>query len=106
MQQPYAMHRLDGKVAIVTGSSSGIGLAVARSLAKRGCLLVLHGSRAVENAQTIIQELEQITTVTYVQASLEHPSEAAAQIIRAAIEKFSRVDILGTDQEKLVNEKY
>ncbi|XP_070533020.1 uncharacterized oxidoreductase YxjF-like [Ptychodera flava] len=46
---------LEGKVALVTGSSNrdGIGFAIAESLAKRGCSLVLTGSRKPEKAEDV-----------------------------------------------------
>ena len=44
--------RLDGKLALVTGSSSGIGLALARGLAQAGAVVVLNGRNAGKLAQT------------------------------------------------------
>ena len=35
--------RLDGKVAVVTGSTSGAGVAIARTLARQGARVVVHG---------------------------------------------------------------
>ena len=43
---PLAAFRLDGKVAIVTGASSGIGTAVARAMAEAGADVVLTGRDA------------------------------------------------------------
>ncbi|XP_077983208.1 D-beta-hydroxybutyrate dehydrogenase-like [Glandiceps talaboti] len=49
-----------GKVALVTGSSDsgGIGIAIARSLARRGCSLILTGSRHPEHVNKLKMELE------------------------------------------------
>ncbi|XP_077983210.1 uncharacterized protein LOC144438051 [Glandiceps talaboti] len=49
-----------GKVALVTGSSEsgGIGIAIARSLARRGCSLILTGSRQPEHVNKLKTELE------------------------------------------------
>jgi NADP-dependent 3-hydroxy acid dehydrogenase YdfG len=51
------MGRLDDKVAIVTGSGSGIGKAIARSLAAAGAKIVLAG-RTVERLVVSAQEIE------------------------------------------------
>ena len=44
--------RLDGRLALVTGSSSGIGLALARGLGQAGAALVLNGRDAAKLAPT------------------------------------------------------
>ena len=44
--------RLDGRLALVTGSSSGIGLALARGLAQAGAAVVLNGRNAAKLSQT------------------------------------------------------
>ena len=46
---------LNGKVAVVTGSTSGIGLGIAEALAKEGVNLALNGSRATEQAEAFAQ---------------------------------------------------
>jgi 3-hydroxybutyrate dehydrogenase len=87
---------LQGKVAVVTGSTNGIGLAIARKFAQEGCQIVLHGSRSVEDAQTILADFSQYgVDVIYVQASLTEPETGAKTIISQALEQFSRIDILG-----------
>jgi NAD(P)-dependent dehydrogenase (short-subunit alcohol dehydrogenase family) len=49
--------QLAGKRALVTGSSSGIGAAIARELAAEGCAVVVHG-RDRERAETVARECE------------------------------------------------
>jgi NAD(P)-dependent dehydrogenase (short-subunit alcohol dehydrogenase family) len=50
---------LEGRCAIVTGSTSGIGEGIAEVLAKKGCSLVISGSRPAENAAPQLQRLQQ-----------------------------------------------
>ncbi|XP_070533021.1 3-oxoacyl-[acyl-carrier-protein] reductase FabG-like [Ptychodera flava] len=65
---------LDGKVALVTGSSDrdNIGFAIAESLAKRGCSLVLSGSRRSEMVESVKADLgkQYKTPVRYIAADL------------------------------------
>ncbi len=82
--------RIDGKVVIITGASSGIGRAVARRFARNGAVLVLAG-RSEDRLTRLVDELgtESIT----VSGDLTAPGEAG-RLVQAAIEAFSRVDIL------------
>jgi NAD(P)-dependent dehydrogenase (short-subunit alcohol dehydrogenase family) len=77
--------KLAGKVAVVTGASKGIGLAVTRALVEEGTFVVA-GARKVEG-------LERLERVTPVALDLSLP-EAPAQLVRNAIDKHGRVDVL------------
>ena len=76
---------LSDKVAVVTGASKGIGLAVARTLAEEG-------ARVVAGARTV-DSLQGIDGVTAVQADLGAP-EGPEKLVRAAVERHGRVDVL------------
>jgi 3-hydroxybutyrate dehydrogenase len=86
---------LTGLVAVVTGSTSGIGLGIARSMALAGADVVLNGlgeREAIERTRTDLQEAGG-SDVRYDDANLLEPSGARA-LIERAIAIFGRVDIL------------
>jgi len=89
------MVMLAGKTALVTGSSSGIGLAVARALARAGARVMLNGSRPAADAEALRAELaaEAGVEVGYTQANLAEPASARA-LVDATIAAFGSVDIL------------
>ncbi len=84
---------MKGKVAVVTGSSRGIGLAIARTLAKNGCRVVIN-SRSQERINSIASELQKHgLEITGIGADIQ-TKEGADQLIQGAIEKWGGVDIL------------
>ena len=87
------MFRLDGKVVIVTGASSGLGVAFAQGFAEAGADVVLGARRAEKMADT----------ATLVEAAgrraLTHKTDVAEpeqcqKLVDAAMEEFGRVDVL------------
>lgn len=75
---------------IVTGSSSGIGLSIARALVERGDNVVLHG-RDPAKLQRVRGELNADDRTTAVAGSLEEIKTAEA-LARAAVDRFGRID--------------
>jgi ketoreductase RED2 len=91
MQGDRSMDRLDGKVAIVTGSSSGIGEATVRRLADLGARVVVNSSSSVETGTAVADSLP--TESLYVQADISDQSEGHDLIART-VDRFGRLDIL------------
>ncbi len=82
---------LAGKVAIVTGSSSGIGAATARRLAGIGAHVVVNSASSVEAGTALADSLP--TESLYVQADISDQA-AGRRLIAATIERYGRLDIL------------
>ena len=95
MTDPTAEERqngleLAGKVVLVTGSSSGIGEAIARLAAGRGARVVVNSARSVEAGEKVAAELP---GALYVQADIASP-EDSERLIEAALEGQGRLDHL------------
>jgi ketoreductase RED2 len=82
--------RFDGRVVIVTGSSSGIGEATARAFDTEGAHVVVNSSSSVEAGEKVAASLAR---GLYVQADVSDP-DASAALVDAAVERFGRLDVL------------
>jgi ketoreductase RED2 len=81
---------LQDKVAVVTGSSSGIGAATVRALAAEGALVVVNSSRSEEEGRALADE---VPGATYVRADVSQEAQAVALIART-VEIHGRLDVL------------
>ena len=85
------VQKLSGKVALVTGASSGIGRAIANTLAAEGVKVVLVG-RSDERLQAVAQKLSSVETLV-LPADLSIPSDVE-RIAAESLKRFGRIDLL------------
>ena len=83
-------NRLNGKVVIITGASSGIGEACARALAEAGCKLTL-AARSVDKMEALAAELP--TECLVARADMTAPADISNMVERT-LDQFGAVDVM------------
>ncbi len=84
----------DGKIAVVTGSTQGLGAAIARRLAERGATGVVITGRDAGRGARMVEELERLgSRSVFVEADLADPTSPGV-IIDSADRSFGRIDVL------------
>src|SRR5262245_57501872 len=97
---------LSTKVAVVTGSSRGIGAAIAKVLALQGAKVVVNHRDSAEPAQRVVAQIEASGgTATLIQADVSQ-SDEAQRLIKETIDTYGQIDILvnnaGMTRDKLI----
>ena len=85
--------KLNGKRALVTGSTSGIGEQIAKTLAAEGVRVIVHGRRK-EEAQRVVQEITADGGSALAASGDLGSDQEAAQVASAAMSAFGGIDIL------------
>jgi 3-oxoacyl-[acyl-carrier protein] reductase len=84
---------LAGRIAVVTGGTRGIGLAIARALAEDGASVVVSG-RDAARLESAVAELEGLGAAAVGVAADQAKREDCERLVDAAKERFGRVDVL------------
>ncbi|WP_027415497.1 3-oxoacyl-[acyl-carrier-protein] reductase [Aneurinibacillus terranovensis] len=88
------MVKLDGKVAIVTGGSRGIGAAIAKELAANGAKVVINYNSSSEAAEQVVSEIEAAGGQAFASQADVSDSKHARVLVEDAINKYGQLDIL------------
>ena len=82
--------KLSKKVALVTGSSSGIGFGIAKKLCDEGCYVILNGrhEKTLKNSVTLLG-----TNATFLKADMTKPNQCKL-LVEKIIKMYGRLDIL------------
>ena len=92
-QKEKMTKRLEGKVALITGASAGIGQACARALASEGAQLVLTARRK-ERLDGLKKEAESLGTEAVTVTGDAREEQTAIETVKASVDAFGRIDIL------------
>ena len=86
--------KLKGKVAIITGSSRGIGRAIANTFAKEGAKVVVNYNKSEEQAKKVVESIEKSgSKAISVKCDVSKENEVK-EMFNKTIDKFGKIDIL------------
>jgi acetoacetyl-CoA reductase len=88
------MKKLDGKIAVVTGGSRGIGASIAKGLGREGATVVINYNHSEEQANAVVKEIETIGSPAIALQADISDAEPTKEFIENVIERFGRIDIL------------
>jgi 3-oxoacyl-[acyl-carrier protein] reductase len=86
--------KLDGKIALVTGSSRGIGREIALAYAREGADVICNYNRSRAEGESLVKAIEGLgRQAILVQANVAHEDDVE-QLVTSGVERFGRIDVL------------
>lgn len=89
-----AERQFEGKSAIITGGTRGIGRAIALTLAKQGANIAFNYSKSADEAEKLKAEIEALGVKVFAAQCDVASTEAAAEFVKAVVAEFGTVDLL------------
>lgn len=97
------MKRLNGKVAIVTGSNRGIGKGIAIAFAKEGCNVVVNSHKDSTDANDVVNEIKKIgSDAIFIVADVSKENDVK-NLVKKTVDKFGKLDIFVNNAGILVS---
>lgn len=90
----YAPYRLDGKVALVTGSGRGIGAAIAVELGRLGAKVVINYANAADSAEKVVEEIKGLGSDAIAFKADIRQVPQTAKLMDDAVAHFGGLDIV------------
>ena len=88
------MGKLDGKIALVTGASRGIGRAIAIAFAKEGATVAINYAGNHEKAENVVKEIKDLgKDAISIQGDVTN-ADSVATMVKTVTEQFGKIDIL------------
>ena len=88
------MGRLEGKIALVTGASRGIGRAIALTLAKEGALIAVNYRASEAEAQRVCDEITELGAKFICLKADVSDGKQARELVQSVVKAWGRVDVL------------
>ena len=100
------MNRFDGKKALITGSTQGIGAACALRLAREGADVILNGRKRDERVDELTRQVEKLGRKAFFVAADISTGSAATQLVTEAIAAAGGLDILVNNAGMEINKPF
>lgn len=97
MTASYVPYRLDGKVALVTGSGRGIGAAIAVELGRLGAKVVVNYANSVESAENVVAEIKTLGSDAVAFKADVRQVPQTVKLMDDAVARFGGLDIVASN---------
>lgn len=94
LERPNSVKPLEGKVAVVTGGSRGIGAEIAKALAKSGAYVAINYQTSAQKADTLVQEIVEKGGTAFAYQANVMLADHVHNFIQEVINRYGQIDIL------------